>query len=570
MDLPTLLANLQFPASDLGSQYAVSLLRNAANIVPSLQYARDIAAVSRMMVLSPAIWSEPFLHISSRSRPTGLIVADAFRAIVQARLKRSSHVVATPLKNETENDTEQFVLALLGGITSCQDVASHQLSAISGILASTPLAVIPQIEGAFVETLNAVAHGGSCDDLVSLTICATMGYEHISSWHRGRIRATQLLASILSRALFTTPRHPDVSAVAGASSQFIGEIYRGLATSYGAKQCLEPLSIIIAANSRTRGRPDEKESAFAAVVVLTGLVDGLQSQRRQLRSFLFLREDPAEVAIAKSVILSLRDLSTTIYEISLGGFAAESYLHSAAVGILMAGGGGDNINVLIDILHEDTGQQHEYLFALNTAEKILLSSPASPQFRFSLASKIIRPAKSIVSRPMSEYGTTIGKAIHEAAHAVILASLLVPALAAENGLYVKDIYLPRLIDIYDKSEITDTQFAAAIRALASALSAGSGVLSSAAPSLAEDVLLPSLTSFLQGNQKPTVTGALVDAILRCAPVERISFWLGTLDGDTGLIAERIRQGDVPSVCAEGVVRWWFDSNRAESGISSRL
>ncbi|KAK9235175.1 hypothetical protein V1525DRAFT_410728 [Lipomyces kononenkoae] len=567
MDLHTLIASLQFPApGEAGADYAVSLLQNTVNIVPSLQYARDIAAVSRMMVLSPAIWSEPFLLISSRSRPTGLIVADAFRAIVHARLKRPLHGIA---RQVNEDDAQRFVLALLGGISSCQDVASRQLCATSGILASTPLAAIPQIESAFVETLNIIADGARCDDDVSLTVCSTMGYEHISSGHRSRIRATPLLTTIFARAVFAMPRHPDMSAIAGASSQFTGKMYKSLAMSYGPKQCHEPLSIITAANSRARGRADVKESAFATVAVLSGLVDGLQLRHRPLGSFLFLRESAAEVAIAKSIIFTLRDLSTTIYEISLAGFAAESYLHSAAVGILMTGTGGDNVDALVDGL-QDTGQQHEYLFALNTAEKILLSSPASSQFRFPLASKIIRPAQLVISRPMAEYGTTIGKAIHEAAHAVILASLLVPTLAVENGQYVKDIYLPRLIDLYDKSEITDTQFAAAIRALSNALSSGSGVLSSAAPALAEEVLLPSLTGFLRGNKKTTVTGALVDAILRCAPVERINFWLGTLDGDADLIAERIRKGDVPSVCGEGVVRWWFDSNQAESRGSSRL
>ncbi|KAK9388099.1 hypothetical protein V1515DRAFT_599633 [Lipomyces mesembrius] len=565
MDLTTLLVSLQFPAPDAGPEFALSLLQNAVNIVPDMQYGRDVAAVSRMLLLSPAIWSDSFLTLSSGLRPTGVIVADAFRAIVLARLKRSLLTTEPKLKG---NDIALFILALLGGITSCQYVPSHQLCAISGILASTPLAVITEVESAFVDSLNAIADGGRCHDDVALTICASVGYDHISPRCRSRIHATPLLTTILVRTLFATRRLPDVSVVAGTLSRFTGQIFKCGAASIGAQPFHEPLSIIAAHTSRVRGLPDVRESTFAAVAVLCGLVDGLQLRPcRQLGYF--VRADPAEVAAAKGIILILRDLSTTIYDISLAGFAAESYLHSAAVGILTAFDGSDKVDDLIDAL-QDSGQQQEYLFALNTAEKILLSSPASSPFPFPLLTKLIRPAQSVIARPTAVDGTMIGKAIHEAAHAVFLASLLVPTLATENAQYVKDMYLPQLIDLYDKDGITDTQFAAAIRALANALAPGSGVLSSVAPTLTEDVLIPSLRSLLRGHKKSTVTGVLVDAILSCAPIDRIPYWLSTLDGDRDVIAERIRKGDVPSVCAEGIVRWWFDPNGVASNTRSRL
>ncbi|KAK9372504.1 uncharacterized protein V1513DRAFT_452152 [Lipomyces chichibuensis] len=563
MDLTTLLASLQFPAPDAGPEFAVSLLQVAVNIVPDLQYARDVAAVSRMLLLSPAIWSNSFLTLSSGPRPAGAIVADAFRAMVQARLKRSLHNAEPKLK---DNDIALFILALLGGITSCQQVPSHQLCAISGILTYPPLAVITEVESAFVDSLNAIADGGRCHDDVALAICATVGYDHISPRYRSRIHATPLLTTVLVRTLFATPRLPDVSVVAGPLSRFTGQIFRCGAASIGAQPFHEPLSIIAAYTSRARGLPDVRESTFAAVAVLCGLVDGVQLRsRRPLGS----RADPAEAAAAKAIILILRDLSTTIYDISLVGFAAESYLHSAAVGILIACDGCDKVDDLIDAM-QDLGQQQEYLFALNTAEKILLSSPASSPFPFPLLTKLLRPAHSVIARPTAVDRTLIGKAIHEAAHAVFLASLLAPTLATENAQFVKDTYLPHLIDLYDKDGITDAQFAAAIRALANALAPGSGVLSSVAPTIAEDVLLPSLRSLLRGHKKSTVTGALVDAILSCAPVDRIPFWLGTLDGDRDVIAERIRKGDVPSVCAEGIVRWWFDPYVATSNTRSRL
>ncbi|KAK9343884.1 hypothetical protein V1522DRAFT_411864 [Lipomyces starkeyi] len=565
MDLTTLLATLQFPAPDAGPEFALSLLRNAVNIVPDMQYARDVAAVSRMVLLSPAIWSDSLLTLSSGPRPTGVVVADAFRAIVQARLKRSLHTAEPKLK---DNDSAQFILALLAGITSCQDVPSHQLCAISGVLTYAPLAVITEVESAFVGSLNAIADGGRCHDDVALTICATVGYDHISPRYRSRIHATPLLTTVLVRTLFATSRLPDVSVVAGPLSRFTGQILTCGAASIGAQPFHEPLSIIAAHTSRARGLPYVRESTFAAVAVLCGLVDGIQLRPYRPLGF-FVQADPAEVAAAKGIILILRDLSTAIYDISLAGFAAESYLHSAAVGILIACDGCDQLDDLIDAL-QDTGQQQEYLFALNTAEKILLSSPASSPFPLPLLAKLIRPAQSVVARTTAVDVTMIGKAIHEAAHAVVLASLLVPSLANKNAQYVKDTYLPRIIDLYDKDEITDTQFAAAIRALANALAPGSGVLSSVAPTLAEDVLLPSLRGLLRGHKKSTVTGALVDAILSCAPVDRIPFWLSTLDGDRDVIAERIRKGDAPSVCAEGIVRWWFDPNGATSNTRSRL
>ncbi|KAK9491380.1 hypothetical protein V1508DRAFT_422082 [Lipomyces doorenjongii] len=564
MDLTTLLVSLQFPAPDAGPEFAVSLLQDAVNIVPDMQYGRDVAAVSRMSLLSPAIWSNSVLTLSSGPRPTGVIVADAFRAIVQARLKRSLNTAEPKLK---DNDIALFILALLGGITSCQHVPSHQLCAISGILTSAPLAVITEVESAFVHSLNAIAEGGRCHDDVALTICASVGYDHISPRYRSRIHATPLLTTILVRTLFATPRLPDVSVVAGPLSRFSGQLCKCGAASIGAQPFHEPLSIIAAHTSRARGLPDIRESTFAAVAVLSGLVDGLQL--RPCRPLSILRADPAEVAAAKDIIVILRDLSTTIYDISLAGFSAESYLHSAAVGILIAFDGYDEVDDLIDTL-QDTGQQQEYLFALNTAEKILLSSPASSPFPFPLLTKLLRPAQSVIACQTTVDGTMIGKAIHEAAHAVFLASLLVPTLATENAQYVKDTYLPRLIDLYDKDGITDTQFSAAIRALASALAPGSGVLSFVAPTLTEDVLLPSLRSLIRGPKKSTVTGALVNAILNCAAIDRIPFWLSTLDGNRDVIAERIRKGDVPSVCAESIVRWWFDSNGAKSNTRSRL
>ncbi|KAK9484995.1 hypothetical protein V1527DRAFT_468281 [Lipomyces starkeyi] len=565
MDLTTLLATLQFPAPDAGPEFALSLLRNAVNIVPDMQYARDVAAVSRMVLLSPAIWSDSLLTLSSGPRPTGVVVADAVRAIVQARLKRCLHTAEPKLK---DNDIAQFILALLGGITSCQDVPSRQLCAISGVLTYAPLAVITEVESAFVGSLNAIADGGRCHDDVALTICATVGYDHISPRYRSRIHATPLLTTVLVRTLFATSRLPDVSVVAGPLSRFTSQILKCGAASIGAQPFHEPLSIIAAHTSRARGLPDVRESTFAAVAVLCGLVDGIQLRPCRPLGF-FVRADPAEVVAAKGIILILRDLSTTIYDISLAGLAAESYLHSAAVGILIACDRCDQLDDLIDAL-QDTGQQQEYLFALNTAEKILLSSPASSPFPLPLLAKLLRPAQSVVARPTAVDGTMIGKAIHEAAHAVVLASLLVPSLANKNAQYVKDTYLPRIIDLYDKDEITDTQFAAAIRALANALAPGSGVLSSAAPTLTEDVLLPSLRGLLHGHKKSTVTGALVDTILSCAPVDRIPFWLSTLDGDRDVIAERIRKGDAPSVCAEGIVRWWFDPNGATSNTRSRF
>ncbi|KAK9245017.1 hypothetical protein V1506DRAFT_539635 [Lipomyces tetrasporus] len=566
MDLTALLAALQFPAPDSGCEYTVSLLQHAVNIVPSLQYARDVAAVSRMVLLSPAIWSQSFVTLSSRSRPTGVIVADCFRAIVQARLRRQLHAAAEADRKE---DTTLFVLALLGGIASCHHMQSHQFYAISGILTSTPLAVIPQVESAFVDTLNVIADGDLCHDDLPISICATTGYDHLSPRHRSRIHATPLLTTILVRALFAVPRHPDVSAVAGPLSRFTGRIFKSMATSGGQQQCHGPLSIISAATSQARALSDAKESTFAAVAVLCGLVDGLQS--RATRPFgIFVDGDAAEVATAKAIILILRDLSTAIYGISLAGFAAESYLHSAAVGILIAYNNGDNMEDLIDAL-QDTTQEQERLFALNTAEKILLSSPVSSPLPPLQLTKLVHPAKSLVAcRSTAADGTTVSKAIHEAAHAVVLASLHVPALAIENVQYVKGTYIPRVIDLYDKREITDTQFAAAIRALANALAPGSGVLSSAAPVLAEDVLLPSIRSLLRGHSTPTITGIFVDATLSCVPVDRIPFCLSTIDGDRDVIAERVRKGDIPSVCAEAIVRWWFDRTRSMSTTSSRL
>ncbi|KAK9323750.1 hypothetical protein V1517DRAFT_319278 [Lipomyces orientalis] len=566
MDLTALLAALQFPAPDSGSEYAVSLLQHAVNIVPSLQYARDVAAVSRMVLLSPAIWSHSFVPLSSRSRPTGVVVADCFRAIVQARLRRQLHAAAEANRQE---DTTLFVLALLGGIASCQHMQSHQFCAISGILISTPLAVIPQVESAFVDTLNAIADGDLCHDDLPISICATTGYDHLSPRHRSRIHSTPSLTTILVRTLFTVPRHPDVSAVAGPLSRFTGQIFKFAVASCGPQRCHGALSIISAAASQSRSLSDVKESTFAAVAVLCGLVDGLESRASRPLD-IFAGADSAEVAAAKAIILILRDLSTTIYGISLAGFAAESYLHSAAVGILTANSNRDNMEDLIDAL-QDTTQEQERLFALNTAEKILLSSPVSSPLPPLQLTKLIHPAKSLVAcRSTAADGTMVSKAIHEAAHAVVLASLHVPVLAMENVQYVKTTYIPRVIDLYDKREITDTQFAAAIRALAIALAPGSGVLSSAAPILAEDVLLPAIRSLLRGHSKPTVTGIFVDATLSCVPVDRIPFWLSSIDGDRDVIAERVRKGDIPSVCEEAIVRWWFDRTRVTSTTSSRL
>ncbi|KAK9380394.1 uncharacterized protein V2V93DRAFT_370560 [Kockiozyma suomiensis] len=561
--LAALLLTLQFPAADSAS--ALPLLRDCVNLLPTLTYARDIAALTRMILLSPAIWPEYYdSYDLGSAHPVGLHVSEAFRSAARARVNRQASY-----GQSTDEDLSLFVIAAVAGLNTCSNAPLRAICALSGLMSALPIAAaMPEPQIAFINLLNIISRDtAKVDDPVSFSICGTIAYSSTEQNFRSRIVVSPGLVSILSKVLLAPEMHPDVRSYAGPIAQFISHLYRFMSTSSNIRLSLQPLAVLFDDSVRLRHTEVSKETTFGLIAILTGLVDGIQS-RGSRKWYLFANQDPSEIRISKQIILILRNLSTTIYGIAVGGFAAESYLHSAAVGILLSNCG-PPIDDLLDDL-QNTKSEPEILFELNTAEKMLLSSPASTPLPSPVLSKIVRPAQKIIASVGSSRDN-ISRAIHEAAHAVFLASLIIPALADENVRYIHSTYLSSVIGLYESQIISNKQLKAAVNSLSGAFTPGSGVLSSAAPSFGEDHIVPAVRGLITGGPNAALlTEIFVDAVLACAPVERIEFWLDSVEGTRSVVAERIKLGEIPSVCTEGVVRWWYSGSDSADIVSSRL
>ncbi|KAK7205944.1 hypothetical protein BZA70DRAFT_277478 [Myxozyma melibiosi] len=562
--LSALLSALQFPSSDPAS--AVPLLRDCVRLLPDLKYARDVAALTRMIMLSPSIWPDDSQILTqATAHPVGLFVHDAFRTVLRVRAN-SKAVVSHP---SAKDDTTLFVNAMIAGLATCANVPSHCVCALAGIMSASPVAgAMRETQSAFVEALNNISHNApAIDDPVSFSISATVAYSITSQSFKAKIHVSPSLLSILANVLFAPEMHADVKPYAGPLALFTGELYRFMATSSDLNLSLIPLSIIFESSVRFRRVEAAKETAFAMVSVLTGLADGIQS-RASRKWHMFAGPDALEVDISKQIILILRNLSTTVYRMSVDGFAAQSYLHSAAVGILLSSGYPPVDDLVKDL--QTTDADAELLFELNTAEKILLSSPASSPLPSSVLAQIVKPAQKIIAATTKPSGSSISRGIYEAAHAVFLASLFIPALAIDNVRYVHSTYLPSVLVLYESNIISDKQLTAVVRSLSSAFTPGSGILCSAAPTFGEDVLIPAIRGAIKGPKTQFLIGIYVDAVLACIPPERVEFWLSRVEQTRPVIAERIKLGEIPSVCTEGVVRWWFSTAEEGDMVNSRL
>ncbi|KAK9451358.1 uncharacterized protein V1518DRAFT_408343 [Limtongia smithiae] len=569
MELPELLANLQFPDIEPSSVHASALLHAAINLLPRLQYASEIASVARMIVLSPAIWLVDLGAQDDSSIRTGLLVLDTFRTVVSARLKIQA---LTPNYRSADDDLRLFCLALTQGIQSCDKAYTGKLCALAGILAAVPNSGFQAVQRAYVATLNDLAAENIVLPDLSLSISATIGYGYIPPNLRRNIRPSQTLVSSLLVVLFAQNRGPQLSKYAGHISRFVGQLFQILASTNDVATCAAPLDIILTASNHFRAQSDAKEVLFAVVAVLTGVVDGIQ--RRSTRSWPLFgsRSDAVTLNCATTILLTLRNLATATYTISLAGFEAESYLLSATIGILVSSRCPD-LNRAIDILHSTITEQ-EKLFFLNTTEKIFLSVSASPVLSPDLLSRLLHNVKcEIANAPLrlATGASQISQAVYEASHAVFLASLQIPALALQNVGYIQEDYLLRVVALFKSKSIIEKQFDAAIHCLAVSVAPGSGVLYSAAPHFASNHLLPVLQSLNRELRNPAMTRLFVDALLTCVSVDEIGFWLDDVQAFSGVVAEKVKSGDVPAVCADGVIQWWFDpSSRQRRNSESRL
>ncbi|KAK9465508.1 hypothetical protein V1512DRAFT_265640 [Lipomyces arxii] len=546
-----LLNNLQFPAPELVTEdwtYSLLLLQSAVKLLPTLTVGRDVAALSRMLLLSPSIWSTAQSE-TQHKRPMGLIVGDAFRTLVRARIQQQVRS-----QQAEQDDDIMFVLAIVGGISSCEGFADRQICALAGLMMASPAVIVPPLEKAYVDALNRIQSHQRPENDVAFAVSATIAYTHSSPVYRSKIRPNFYILVALLRPLFASHRHPEIIAFAGPLAQFSGHVFRFFAASHDLQACHELLSLISSASVLARGYTDAKDVTFTTVAVLCGLIDGIQS-RTKLSWSPFLISDNAEVQLAKSILLIQRNISSCVYTISLTGFLSESYLHSATVGLLMACNSCDILDLIDSI--QNTSTSYETLFALNTSERILLASPGVTPFPQDTLSRLIQPAKNILVQSKQDQ-TKVSKTIYEAAHAVFLASLLIPVLALENAAYLQESYIPEIIKLFSNDEITFTQFSAAVNAVSSAIAPGSGVLASIAPSLAEDVFLPTLATLMQRTRQKMVHNLFADAILGCAPVSNVPLWLEKMVDGRDIVGERIQKGYIPSVCAEGVVTWWFE------------
>ncbi|KAK9476739.1 hypothetical protein V1514DRAFT_336039 [Lipomyces japonicus] len=622
MELFELLAALQFPDSTLEDEdYRLRLLQESVRQLVIQPLGLNVAAISRMLVLSPAIWRTAATTGATKSEniPSATTVASAFSSVVQQKLQ-----LLQPNKNdynENASGVKSFINAVVAGISSCADVPDRQVAALAGLLSGSPIASMTECETAFVVAFNSVRYVRplSPDDNdddgnnAALVVNGFAGFSHLRPLAKKQLRGSPQLLELFSRVLFAPdpvrPGQKLVSQSLGPLSQFTGHLFMITTSSQGVQASLPALDVIANAVTMLKGRHDSKQFAFSTVAVLSGLIDSLLADNDRAGNFNFLGLHSQKTTlhhrsgIAIKILLVLRDLAPAIYNVSLSGFTAEDYVHSAATGVLVSAASSDfspmqpqpdqqYLLEFIDALFNVTDHS-EMLFALNTAEKLLLAlgttGAAACPLGPGVLAKLISPAIRIVEsdstlQQQQEHVQQVPTqklkvAILEASHAVFLASLNVTCLAGPNAEFVRRSYLARVIGLYKSGAISDQQFEAAARAVAIAVAPGAsgGLLSACDPGLAEDIVLPAIKrvvtrgdNYIHNNnesRKAILVGVFVDVVLKCSVPDHIPYWLDEVGAGAGshvgsverqVVAERIRQGEIPTECADSVIRWWYD------------
>ncbi|KAK9460123.1 uncharacterized protein V1516DRAFT_679004 [Lipomyces oligophaga] len=549
-----LLADLQFPVGvSENGKTAYSLLQRTVLLMPDLQYARDIAALSRSVLLSPSIWQEVGSTFATDSnKPVSILVSDAFRSCIRARLARPNRYPDV----STERDIFLFISAIISGIDSCsEDVSERSVAVLTGVLSSSPVGCLSLIESAYVAIFNELCRNPTVSDPLAFAVLSTISFGKLSPPARNKLCFTSSILDLYLQVLFSPSRAPLASSYAGPLAQMIRFMFPSLLNSSGPTSVQSSLDIISEYSHLIRTTFNSKESVFSAVAALTGLVDALQ-----ITSRFWTRASKRTIFhICSDILIILRNLSTTIYKISLSGFGAEGYLHSATIGLLVSTA--EDMKSLISSLQQ-TDSEAEKLFYFNTVERILLASTNAKPLAGDCLSDMLDPARQVISnvsrRSLTESDEHLmTRAIHEAAHAVFLASLQVPAIASSNANYVRQVYLLKILWLFDDGLISSRQVAAAIHAIISAFTPESGILCYKEPEFAQSFLLPLLRERLKRSNQSFMLNLYLDTVFACASPNNISYWLTGIEGAADAVAQHIRNGDIPSICADNVIQWWF-------------
>ncbi|KAK9457022.1 hypothetical protein V1511DRAFT_243970 [Dipodascopsis uninucleata] len=561
-DVPSLLVRLQFPDSD------DNVLMEAVHLLPYLSIGLDVAAVTRMLVLAPSVLPQRLTNV--------------FATVIRARL-------AIDRRKRIQSDG--FLEAVLSGIVSARSSSPvRSLCATVGLISLREKSAASEF--AFADNLAMINVDDISRDPEQIQLIAdlvTSAFPFLSPRVQGRIPTT--LAPLILRALLygqqlqTIDHNQDLKVLSkGNNTAPLARLLAFLLTRCDSQQCLEILTTLsLSTVVIARGNSNMKDFAFACVAALAAVADSLQvtSRTRETRNDI-------RVIVRKCAIIAiqiLRDLSSTIYTLSVAGFASHLYTHSSFVGLLIAGDFNTAstssylYNTLEALAAEICGSpmnDYEMLFALNTAEYVVravIAEPSASSIESHFVEAFVASGKNIViSRPWKSQASSIETAIHEAAHSVVLASLSLPVLAHENAIYLSSLYLPKILELVraNPRTISLTQFRTAISAICRSLSPGAGIMISAVPHFAEQQLLPALLALAKGEYEKSeqdplsavAVNAFIDAVLICALPETIPRWLDALDRTAAsrAIAERLRHGEVPTSCASAIMDWWFRPN----------